>query len=335
MRQRLFTYCLLCICTCLQAQYNPDILGGNYLYRSLSMPADYEGEVVCTLIKKPALPHVKQAVLYIHGYNDYFFQKELGDSIETHGYNFYALDLRKYGRSLRSHQDPFYCKNLREYFADIDTALQIIHGEGNTEIVLMAHSTGGLIAPLYLKEYRPPFVSGLILNSPFLDMNMSPWIEKILIPLLSFVGKFFPALTVQKNSYHSYAHSLLRDFRGEWSFNTHWKRIHAHPKKAGWIHAIHSGQQKIQKGLQLDLPLWVMSSDKSFPESDIWKEEYAYSDIVLDVNDIRRYSSSLGPQTTYQVIPGGKHDLILSQPAARAYSYQVIFNWLSIAFQRD
>ena len=87
----------------------------------------------------------RDAILYVHGYNDYFFQRELGDSVNARGYNFYALDLRKYGRSLRPHQDAFFCKDLGEYFADIDTALATIRSEGNERIWLMGHSTGGLI----------------------------------------------------------------------------------------------------------------------------------------------------------------------------------------------
>ncbi|MCQ5183121.1 lysophospholipase, partial [Parabacteroides distasonis] len=76
------------------AQYVPDILGNGYLRRTFQMPDDYEGKVVCTLVKKPQLDSVKQAILYIHCYNDYFFQKQLGDSVNAHGYNFYAMDLR-------------------------------------------------------------------------------------------------------------------------------------------------------------------------------------------------------------------------------------------------
>ena len=92
----------LCFILCeVYAQYVPDVLGDGYLRRTFQMPDDYEGKVVCTLVKKPQLDSVKQAVLYIHGYNDYFFQKQLGDSVNAHGYNFYAMDLRKYGRSYK------------------------------------------------------------------------------------------------------------------------------------------------------------------------------------------------------------------------------------------
>lgn len=312
------------------AQYVPDILGDDYLSRTIHMPDDYEGKVVCTLIKKPALPTVKQAVLYIHGYNDYFFQKELGDSIRQHGYNFYAIDLRKYGRSILSHQDPFFCKNLNEYFADIDSALTIIRTEGNDQIILMGHSTGGLISSLYLDSKGKDIpVIALILNSPFLDMNMSPFVEKIGIPVVSFLGGIFPRLVVQKTASYSYAHSLLKEYKGEWEFNTDWKKIHGHPKRAGWIHAIHKGHKKIRKGTSIPYPILVLSSDKSKPETDTWNDAYQISDIVLDVNDIRRYGYMLGENVTYKSIPDGKHDLMLSVKPARDYVYQVIFDWLN------
>ncbi|MEK8226237.1 alpha/beta hydrolase [Oerskovia sp. M15] len=42
----------------------------------------------------------RRAVLYVHGFVDYFFQAHLGDAFEEHGYAFYAIDLRGYGRSL-------------------------------------------------------------------------------------------------------------------------------------------------------------------------------------------------------------------------------------------
>lgn len=332
MRRKLFLACSLIFLTVsLYAQYTPDILGDGYLRRTFQMPDDYEGKVVCTLVKKPQLTDVKQAVLYIHGYNDYFFQKQLGDSVNAHGYNFYAMDLRKYGRSILPNQDPFFCKSLTEYFADIDTALATIRSEGNEKILLMAHSTGGLITPLYLnskKENLP--VSGLILNSPFLDWNFGWFMEKIAIPAVAFIGRIFPNLTVQGEGDASYAHSLLKQFKGEWEYDTNWKMINGHPKKAGWIKAIQDGQQLARKGLKLNCPVLVMSSDKSFPETKEWHEEYLSSDIVLNVHDIQKYAPELGNQVSRDTIAGGMHDLILSEKKARDYTYQVVFDWMKL-----
>lgn len=331
MRQRLSILCLLCLFTItIRAQYISDSLGDNYVYRNIQMPDDYDGKVICTLIKKPALPNTKQALLYIHGYNDYFFQRELGDSIEAYNYNFYALDLRKYGRSILPHQDPFFCKNLNEYFADIDTALSIIHSEGNDKVILMGHSTGGLISSLYL-DYKKDtsFVKGIILNSPFLDMNMHPIVEAIGVPVIAFIGKLFPRIIIQSKGSGTYAQSLLSEYHGEWEFNKKWKMENGHPKRAGWLNAIHQGHKKVQKSVHLDCPILLLSSDKSNTERSKWDQQAQQSDIVLDVRDIQKYGLQLSDNVTSYMIPNGMHDLILSNPEARNYTYSVIKDWLN------
>lgn len=328
-RKIMWLACLCMLTYGAYAQYTPDILGNGYLRRTFQMPDDYEGKVVCTLVKKPQLDSVKQAVLYIHGYNDYFFQKQLGDSVNAHGYNFYAMDLRKYGRSILPNQDPFFCKSLKEYFADIDTALATIKAEGNESILLMAHSTGGLITPYYLSNRKGASpVDGLILNSPFLDWNFGWFMEKIVIPAVAFIGKFFPNLTVQGEGDPNYSYSLLKQYKGEWEYDTDWKMIYGHPKKAGWINAIQEAQQTVRKDLKLDCPILVMSSDKSFPETKEWNNEYMTSDIVLNVHDIQEYGLRLGEKVTRDTIPNGIHDLILSLKDARDDTYQTIFEWL-------
>lgn len=325
-----FLLLLLCLYPAgMRAQYVADVLEDNYLRRTIQMPDDYEGKVVCTLVKKPQMPDVKQAVLYIHGYNDYFFQKQLGDSVNAHGFNFYALDLRKYGRSILPNQDPFFCKSLTEYFADIDTALATMRSEGNDKILLMAHSTGGLITPLYLNSKKGNLpVDGLILNSPFLDMNTSWLMEKIVIPIVAFIGQYFPNLIVEGEGDASYAHSLLKQFKGEWEYDTNWKMINGHPKKAGWIGAIHEGHRTVQKGLTLPCPILVMSSNKSYPETPEWHEQYMTSDIVLDVDDIQKYGKRLGELVTRDTITNGMHDLILSGRPSRNQTYRVVFDWI-------
>lgn len=314
------------------AQYMPDIIGDEYISRTIQMPDDYEGKVVCTLVKKPQLPETKQAILYVHGYNDYFFQTQLGDSVNAHGFNFYALDLRKYGRSILPNQDPFFCKSLKEYFADIDTAIAIIREEGNEKILLMAHSTGGLITPYYLSSKKGELpVDGLILNSPFLDWNFGWFMEKIAIPTVAFIGKFFPNLTVQgAGGVSFYAYSLLKQYRGEWEYNTEWKMTNGHPKKAGWINAIQEAQQTVRKGIKLNCPILVMSSDQSYTETTEWNPAYLSSDIVLDIEDIQHYGKTLGPHVTCDTIPGGMHDLILSKQSSRDYTYRTVFDWIGL-----
>ena len=60
-----------------------------------------------------------RAVLYVHGWNDYFFQIHLSDFWADRGFDFYALDLRRYGRSLRRGQLPGFISDLDEYDAEL------------------------------------------------------------------------------------------------------------------------------------------------------------------------------------------------------------------------
>lgn len=317
----------LCLFTT-QAQYVHDILGGAYQKRTIEMGNDDEGRVICTLVRQLPQPGCRQAILYLHGYNDYFFQSQLGDSAQAHGYNFYALDLRKYGRSLLPHQDAFYCQSLQEYFADIDTALHIIQEEGHRDIYLIGHSTGGLIISYYMKHHPEAPVRGVALNSPFLDWNFGWAMENILIPTVAWLGNYFPEWVVQRGGNASYSHSLLKKFHGEWEFDTDWKRPLGHPKRAGWIHAIEEAQQDVQKGCAIACPVLVLSSTRSYPESAEWHDEYLSSDIVLSVDDIQQYGERLGPNVERHRIEGGIHDLILSPRPARDEAYRLLFEWL-------
>ena len=95
-----------------RGSYNPPVtptphwvcdpeLGERFVQTSLRFPPDYDGEVTATLVRnEPLVSRAKGAVLYLHGFIDYFFQSHLADAFNGAGYNFYALDLRKHGRSL-------------------------------------------------------------------------------------------------------------------------------------------------------------------------------------------------------------------------------------------
>ena len=133
--------------------YAPDILGAGYEQLTLNFPDDYEGKVVATLVRKKATQPTQKAVLYIHGFLDYFFQTEMAEQFNAHGYDFYALDLRKYGRSKLPHQIFYNVLDLNEYDAEITQALEIIGQEKHTQVLLAGHSTGGLTATLYAAHH--------------------------------------------------------------------------------------------------------------------------------------------------------------------------------------
>lgn len=308
--------------------YKPDILN-SFEQLTIDMPNDYEGKVVCTLVRKLNSRSTEQAVLYIHGFLDYFFQEEMADRFIEQGYNFYALDLRKCGRSILPNQKPYNLRKIDEYFADLDAAITQIKAENNKKLVILAHSTGGLTASLYLNKHKNA-CDALMLNSPFLEMNKSWMLRKIAIPLVTSFAKLFPNIAANSNFSTFYGESLHKSAKGEWEYNLEWKPIAAKMVTLSWLNGIHKAHKAIKRGLDVQCPILVLSSDKSMKGHE-WTDAFHNADLVLSVDQIQRYADKLGKNVTRQKIKGGKHDLILSEKSVREKVYETIFSWLDKA----
>ena len=267
-------------------------------------------------------------MLYLHGFVDYFFQAHMALAYNEHGYDFYALDLRRYGRSLRPHQRPNFCKDLREYYAEIDRALELIAAAGHDWVLLNGHSTGGLTAALYAHEgARRAQISALFLNSPFLDLNISP-LQRAQAALVVPLGAIAPTLNLGATLSPLYAQSIHKAHRGEWEFDLAWKPIAGHPTYAGWLRAIVAGQRRVQAGLGLTCPILLMHSARSH-SGTVWDDGFTCADCVLDVEHMRRYGPGLGRDVTMVAIEGGLHDLVLSPPPVRERVFAELFAWLA------
>lgn len=309
-------------------QWQPDVLGAGFQMRKVQQPDDELGAARSTEIRHLVpVDSLHRGVLYIHGFNDYFFQKEMAVEFVEHEYNFFAVDLRRYGRSLMPGQRPFDIRSLDDYFPDIDSAIVDMQRIGITDITLMGHSTGGLIASYYMAVRRPDAISTLILNSPFLDWNLGS--KEWLIPLVVEWGRWFPDTDISQDASTAYAESLLKSAHGEWTFNTGWKKVQSPDVTAGWVRAITLAQRRLRDGkADIDVPILLMRSDKSVTGSR-WDESHNHADGVLDVNDIRKYGLQLGPDVTSVCVIGGLHDLVLSSLPVRTALYRYMFNWLA------
>ncbi len=156
-----------------------DILGPPYERQTIDLGRDDEGPVVATLVRRRAPGPARRAVLYVHGFVDYFFQTHLADFYVDRGWDFYAIDLRKYGRSLLPHQTPNFCRSLTEYFPELDEAARLIREiDGHDVLMVNAHSTGGLISPLWLHARRAANpVDGLFPDTPWesIETMVAAW----------------------------------------------------------------------------------------------------------------------------------------------------------------
>lgn len=304
-----------------------DILGPPYTAETLPLPDDTEGEVVATLVRRPAAGRSSRAVLHVHGFADYFFHTEYAEWWTARGYDFYALDLRKYGRSIREHQTPNYIEDLTEYFPDLDAAWERVTAEHST-VVATGHSTGGLTLPLWLDERRPAELAGVVLNSPWFDLQGSSWLRTPAARLaIDAMGSRAPRRVIPRRVTQLYGRSLHAEHEGEFDYNLAWKPMEPRPVYAGWLRAIRRGQARLHHGLDVPAPCLVLSSAQSaFPTQ--MNEDVHRHDIVLDVEQIRRWASSLGRHVTSLGIEGARHDVVLSRPEVRALVYSELGTWL-------
>ncbi len=277
--------------------------------KTLEFPDDYDGRVTATLVRQPVGNAPRGAVLYVHGYIDYFFQRHMADRFAAEGYAFYALDLRKHGRSLLAHQHPCFCKDVAEYHADITRALEEI----GAPVLLAGHSTGGLVCTLYASHGgRKEQVRALWLNSPFFDWKVTA-LKRAQLGVAALAGRTFPFLNDPKAFRPEYGRSIHREFGGEWEFDLKLKPLYGFPAYFGWFGAILAAQAKVHAGLKIDCPVLAMHSDEA--------------DIVLDWRHIAKWGRTLGREASVLAFPGGLHDLVLSRQEIRDAVFGQLFSW--------
>ena len=306
-----------------------DVLGEPWRAETIGLPPDDEGPVVATLVSRRAEQPTSRAVLHVHGFADYFFQTEYAAWWNARGYDFYAVDLRKYGRSLRPHQTPNYVDDLAEYYPDLDAAWERVTGrDGHRHVVTSAHSTGGLTLPLWANERRHEQLAGMVLNSPWFDMHGHALARSAGTVVLRQLGARHPMREIPRKVTGFYTRSLHRDHEGEWEFDLQWKPVQSWPVYAGWLRAIRLGHAELHAGLDVPCPALVLSSGASARPPEMGDEVHRH-DIVLDVRQIRRWAAAVGRHVTVVAVQDARHDVVLSLPEVRARVYAEMERWLA------
>lgn len=321
----------------MSAQWEDDILDG---YESVDIPLPEAArapgepddvELVATLVRRAGGEGSAHAVLYLHGWNDYFFQTHLADRLSAAGFAFYALDLRRYGRSLRLGQLRGFIADLSDYDAELTAAADLI-AEQHDSLTLMGHSTGGLTATLWAADH-PDRVTGLMLNSPWLDLQGSAMVRALGAPVIDALGGNRPTTALPLPDSGFYARTIHRDLEGEWVYDTDLKSSPSPAIRVGWLRAILQGHQRVAGGLGLEVPVLVMTSAKTdFARK--WHDGLHGADTVLDVEQIARRAIKLGRHVTIVKFADGLHDLFLSRPAVRDQVFDEIDRWSAAYLMR-
>lgn len=315
--------------------WSDDVLGEGFRCLTLPLPPDDEGQVVATIVSPTDSPIGVTAgvVLYLHGWSDYFHQRELARFWTDAGFAFYALDLRKCGRSLRPWQTSGYVTDLEEYDADIEAALSAIRtnmtargiGGDPYDVSMMGHSTGGLLAALWTQR-NPDTVSALVLNSPWLDFTGSSIIRSVTVGLFESIARIRPRTRIKLPEFGFYWRSISQTRDGEWDLNEQWRPEFTFPVTAGWLSAVLTGHNSVNRGLGLSVPVLVLTSATS-TISPVWKETMMTSDSVLDADLMRDKALKLGDHVTVVQLHGALHDVFLSSAEVRQRAYADMQHW--------
>ena len=312
-------------------EWGPDVLGDPFRQRTLALGEDAVATLVRSLPNRLATafaPLRDVDVLYVHGWSDYFFQTGLARFWTERGARFFALDLRGYGRSLRDGQTPGYVTSLDVYDADIAAAIETIRTGRPRRLVLMGHSTGGLILTLWAARH-PRAASALVLNSPWLELQLGAFGRQALTPLVRAAARVDPMGRHPEVDLGFYTRAqrelgTLPELQGHEA----WRPERGFPTHPGWLAAILAGHATVADGIDVGCPAYVMLSD-TWTSPLQWSDAMTASDSVLDVDDIARAATRIGSLVTIARIPGAIHDVFLSAPGPRAKAYDGLDRWLT------
>ena len=235
----------------------------------------------------------ENVLLWIPGRNDSFFHVHILDRVLNAGFDLAVLDLRRCGRSKIDADgttplvEEFLAHDsydFAEYHEEFDSALSFLKrptplsptldvaagngcGKYYENIVVYAHSTGGLVAAHYGADgsdnsgaWRGA-IDGYIFNSPFWSWNL-PWYNKLLLEKLEnamradlvdpgtkmSVGGAPSEYSMDLYKTYGFPHPLLKSL----------KDLHV---TAGWMNAVKSVQTQLYDGrLVLKKPSLVMST---------------------------------------------------------------------------
>lgn len=316
----------------------PDVLGDGYEQSTIPLgdDPDDEGQVYATLVRyQPSgadsadrAVTADRAVIYVHGFTDYFFQRHIAEHFAALGYAFYALDLRKCGRSRRDGQTAHFVTDLALYDADLNEALSIVRAERpEAKVLMMGHSTGGLIVPLWLDRLNQQHggsaalgLAGLVLNSPWFDLQGPRVVRGVGTAAIDVIGRFRSKAKLPGSGIDSYGVSLAATENGEWDYDLDWKPLAGFPITFGWIRAVRHGHAELHRGLDIGIPSLILRS-KVTHFSRRYNSAVDSADAVLDVRQIARWAGCLGDRTTIVPIEGARHDVFLSteEPLRRAF----------------
>ena len=205
-------------------------------------------------------------------------------------------------------------------------AQNVAREASNRPLILLGHSTGGLTLSLWAARH-PGRASALVLNSPWLEFQLSRPGREVLAPVLSWGARLNPLGPMPNVDLGFYARSVAKEQEGEWEYSHDWRPDRGFATHPAWLTAILAGHATVAEGIEVGVPVLTLLSARStlLPR---WDDAMLTTDIVLVVDAIAEQSLKLGREVSVARVDGALHDVFLSRRPARAAAYSAISRWL-------
>ncbi|MDQ4501092.1 alpha/beta hydrolase [Sinomonas sp. ASV322] len=307
-------------------QWGPDFLGPGFEQRALGDGATAIGTLVRHRLRPTTAGSSGPALVYVHGWSDYYFNTELARFASDHGWRFYALDLPEHGRSLRPGGRPGFVPSAAHYLLSIGAAIDVVRDEGDGPMVLMGHSTGGLAVALEAQR-RPERLAGLVLSSPWLAPYGGRTAGAMLEWALGPNADARPERIIPLPPRGHYWRAIARQAGGEWDVREDLRPRAAFPVRVGWLRGVLAAQRELADGPRIAVPALLLASTRS-DTGLVWREHMRSRDAVLAIAPMRRAAAAVCASLDEVLVDGGLHDVLLSAPAVRREAYVRLGAWL-------
>ena len=276
------------------------------------------------------------AVLYVHGFTDYFFQTALADFFTERGFAFFALDLRKCGRSRRPGQTPHYVSEpqaLRGRRAQPCPGRRPPRDRRRPGAAgRPLHRRTRAVAVAGPAERRPRWREGCGDQRPGAQQSLPRPAGQAVDaelghPAVPGDGED-PAVRARSSCRPrtATAAACTSAPTAAWDYDLEWKPIGGFPITYGWINAIRRGHARLHKGLDVGVPSLLSPLDA----------QRTCTGVVARGRRARRRarhpphrpmvraSATRSPRCR----SGARHDVFLSNDEPRDDAYDALDRWL-------
>jgi alpha-beta hydrolase superfamily lysophospholipase len=194
-------------------------------------------------------------------------------------------------------------------------------------LVLMGHSTGGLVLAMWAARH-PATAAALVLNSPWLELQLGAAARQALAPLVQMRARLDPlgSHPIVDLGFYTRAQREIGSLPDD-EHRARWRPDNGFATHPGWLSAVLAAHRAVATGIDVGCPVLVLLSTRS-SSPFTWTDDMTSADSVLVVEEIARASTRIGRRVTIARIEGAIHDVFLSARAPRAEAYEALEEWV-------